>query len=668
MTGKWIAAAALLALLSASGSQRAIAQAQAPAAAPAAAQDAAAMFGAREDVQQISLSPGGTKIAFVAPGPGPATILYVSDAADGSAPKVALSADGNPNRIRACYWVSDKRLVCYLHMVFRQAGQLLEASRIVAVDADGGNLKLLSNRTRADDAYVSLRGGQVIDWLPDESGAVLMNRDYVPQEASGTHMTDTRQGFGVDRIDTTSLAFKTFEQPRRDAVEFISDGRGKVRIMGTRQQSADGYDRGDIAYFYRTKDSGSWKPLGTLANGQYFDPFAVDPDLDLAYGFAKKDGRQALYSVALDGSKRETLILERPDVDVGGLIYMGRRHRVIGATYVTDKRHAVYFDAELKALAAQLSKALPGSPLMNFMGASDDEKRLLIWAGSDSDPGTYYLLDRATKKLQLLMLARPELEGVKLASVRPVTYRSADGTMIPAYLTLPPGKAEKGLPAIVMPHGGPSSRDEWGFDWLAQFYANRGYAVLQPNFRGSAGYGSQWFQTNGFKSWRVAIGDVNDAGRWLVSEGIADPAKLAVVGWSYGGYAALQSAVVDPGLYKAIVAVAPVTDLGEARNEWAGFTNADNVRDFFGNGPHIEQGSPARHAEAFKAPVLLFHGTLDRNVAIRESRLMADKLKDAGKSVALVEFDKLDHQLDDSEARAQMLRRSDEFLRKALGL
>jgi dipeptidyl aminopeptidase/acylaminoacyl peptidase len=350
------------------------------------------------------------------------------------------------------------------------------------------------------------------------------------------------------------------------------------------------------------------------------------------------------------------------------VIRLGRRGRVIGATYTTEKRQAVYFDPELKALAAQLSRALPNAPLMNFMGASDDEKKLLIWAGSDSDPGTYYLLDRATKKMTPLMLVRPELEGVKLASVRPVSYRAADGTMIPAYLTLPPGKGEKGLPAIVMPHGGPSARDEWGFDWLAQYYANRGYAVLQPNFRGSAGYGSQWFQTNGFQSWRTAIGDVNDAGRWLVSQGIADPGKLAIVGWSYGGYAALQSAVVDPSLYKAIVAVAPVTDLGEARVEWAGFTNSENVRDFFGTGPHLEQGSPARHADQFKAPVLMFHGTLDRNVAVQESRLMRDRLKGAGKQVELVEFDKLDHQLDDSNARAQLLRRSDEFLRAALHL
>ena len=224
----------------------------------------------------------------------------------------------------------------------------------------------------------------------------------------------------------------------------------------------------------------------------------------------------------------------------------------------------------------------------------------------------------------------------------------------------------KGLPAIVMPHGGPGSRDEWGFDWLSQYFAAKGYAVLQPNFRGSTGYGSAWFQKNGFQSWRTAIGDVNDAGRWLVSEGIASPAKLAIVGWSYGGYAALQSAVLDPDLFKAIVAIAPVTDLETLRGESVNFTNHAMVDTFIGHGPHVREGSPARNADRIKAPVLMFHADRDTNVDIAESRLMASKLKSAGKPVELVEFHALDHQIEDDAARATMLDKADGFLRASL--
>jgi dipeptidyl aminopeptidase/acylaminoacyl peptidase len=156
-----------------------------------------------------------------------------------------------------------------------------------------------------------------------------------------------------------------------------------------------------------------------------------------------------------------------------------------------------------------------------------DERKLLVFAGGDTDPGVYYLFDRDKHDLHILSPARPQLEGRALATMKAIRYKTADGTEIPAFLTLPPGKeSAKGLPAIVMPHGGPASRDEWGFDWLPQYFAARAYAVLQPNFRGSSGYGDAWFQQNGFKSWRVAIGDVVDAGRWLVTQGIADPKKL----------------------------------------------------------------------------------------------------------------------------------------------
>ena len=209
---------------------------------------------------------------------------------------------------------------------------------------------------------------------------------------------------------------------------------------------------------------------------------------------------------------------------------------------------------------------------------------------------------------------------------------------------------------------------KWGFDWLSQYFANRGYAVLQPNFRGSTGYGDSWFQKNGFQSWRIAIGDVNDAGRYLLTSGIASPGKLGIFGWSYGGYAALQSSVLDPNLFKAIVAVAPVTDLATLRDEAARYSNALIVDRFIGHGPEVERGSPAQNVASIKAPVLLFHGDIDTNVGVGESRMMASRLRAAGKSVEYVEFKGLDHQLDDSAVRAEMLGKSDAFFRKAMGL
>ena len=191
--------------------------------------------------------------------------------------------------------------------------------------------------------------------------------------------------------------------------------------------------------------------------------------------------------------------------------------------------------------------------------------------------------------------------------------------------------------------------------------------MLQPNFRGSAGYGDAWFQRNGFQSWKVAIGDVVDAGRWLVKEGIADPGKLAIVGWSYGGYAALQSNVVAPDLFKAAVAIAPVTDLEQLLRDELDYSSGRLVQDFIGSGPHLREGSPAQNAAAIKAPVMLFHGTLDRNVLVNQSKRMSDRLRSAGRDPQLVIYDGLDHQLEDDTARADMLRRSDQFIRAAFG-
>jgi len=634
--------------------------------------DMAARFGAREDVADLSLSPDGTKVAFIAPGPGQGSALYAMGLEEGAKAQLILRTNGKPERLSGCHWVSVQRLACTIYGVVDGAGDLLPFSRMIAVDATGGNLKMLSKRENGYSRGLQLGGGDVVDWLPDEDGTVLMSRVYLPDDHLGSHMGSTAEGLGIDRIDTRTLASSRIEAPDRDAVEYISDGRGTVRIKGRRGPSgATGLDTGIINYLYRLPGSRAWQKLGdyNAVTQEGFNPYAVDHDRNLAFGFKKKDGRLAFYSVALDGSLREELIFARPDVDVDGLIRIGRRNRVVGISYATDARLPVYFDPEIQKLSASLGKALPDQPTIRVVDASVDEGKLLVFANSDVDPGVYYVLDRKTKQMRPFMGVRDAIADVKLGRVKAVTYPAADGTMVPGYLTLPVGKeTAKGLPAIVLPHGGPGARDEWGFDWLSQFYAARGFAVLQPNFRGSRGYGDAWFQDNGFRSWRIAVGDVMDAGRWLVAQGIADPAKLGIVGWSYGGYAALQSAVVDPDLFKAVVAIAPVTDLASLKEESRGWTNFRIVNDFVGTGPHVREGSPAQNAARIKAPVILFHGALDRNVRIAESRLMASRLKDAGAKVELVTWDGLDHYLDDSAARSEMLRKSDAFLRTAMGM
>ncbi|MDQ4086593.1 MAG: S9 family peptidase [Pseudomonadota bacterium] len=627
--------------------------------------DPATLFGARARIEQIDLSPDARRLVYLTPGPGASTMVVMQELGATEA-RVILRTDGDPERLNWCNFVSNDRVVCSVSFLQRRGNFLIPFHRLLSVDSTGGDAKLLGERESFFDAYIRQFDGTIIDWRPGQDGTVLMSRSYVPEAGRiGTRMVRTTEGLGVDRVDVRTLRSQSVVRANPNAIQFMSDGRGNVRIMATRpMRGSTGQIASRIDYFYRTGADGDWREFShydTLTDeGMY--PVAVDPVLNAAYALKKLNGRFALYRVALDGSMNTELAYANEQVDVDNVVMSGRGGQVIGVTFADERRRIVYFDRTYATLAQSLSRAVPNLPLIDFVESSDDGNRLLIHAGSDSDPGRYFLFDRAARNLIEIALVRPELEHVRLASVRPVTYPASDGTSIPAYLTLPPGSDGRNLPAIVLPHGGPSARDEWTFDWLAQYFAHLGYAVLQPNYRGSAGYGEQWLQQNGFRSWRTSIGDITAGARWLVQQGIADQRRLAIVGWSYGGYAALQSGVTEPDLFRAIVAIAPVTDLHQMKEDARVFTSARNVAEEIGDGPHVAEGSPLRRVSQIAAPVLLFHGDRDLNVLVGHSRRMNEALRDAGKRSELVVFPGLEHDLADGEARRQMLDRIRTFL------
>lgn len=625
---------------------------------------AAASFGARERILDASLSPDGTAIAFISPTSGQGSAVYTIPIGSQAQPKRVLAASGNPERLEWCRWASTSRLVCLIYYVQDADIDIKTSTRLVSVDIVKSDVKLLTRREGENAWAYSFYGGDIVDWLPDENGPVLMQQWHVPEGKVGSLIEKRDEGLAVDRVDTATAATRQILKPWKEADEYITDGRGNVRIVGTAKLDVDGYRDRNIRYQYRDPAGRDWKDLSVYDSitKDGFRPVAVDPATNMAFGFRKLDGRIAVYKRSLDGAGREELVFAHPQVDVDGLIRIGKSRRVVGISYATDHRTGVYFDQDLDAIRTKLGKALGANLAMEFVDSSIDEQKLLIFAGSDTNPGRYYLFDRTTRKLGELFSVRPELDQVKLAEVRPIRIKASDGAEIPGYLTLPAGSDGKNLPAIVLPHGGPGARDEWGFDWLPQFLANQGYAVLQPNFRGSTGYGDDWLKINGFQSWKTSISDVTDSGRWLVQQGIANPGKLAILGWSYGGYAALQAGVVAPELFKAIVAIAPVTDFDMLKMQERNTSSKFLFREYIGSGSHIVEGSPAQNAARIAAPVLLFHGTLDRNVKYRQSAFMEDKLKSAGKQVELVPFKNLDHYLESPEARTQMLTKIGRFL------
>lgn len=627
---------------------------------------AARLFGTRESVDSLAISPSGNRLVLLAAGPGRSSIVRVVELPSMQTKTIMTSA-GDPEAFRWCDFASDTQIIC------RHAGNgligadVVSYARLITFNTDGQDVKELGQRRSVYDAWIRQYDGAILDWLPGQNGAVMMERTYMPEAYKmNTRLVRTEEGLGVDRIELPSMKSSTVEPPRRGASSFMSDGRGNVRLMATYETAAAGAKlSGKFKYHFRAPGSKDWLELGEYDSVEEkgLEPLAVDADTNSAYVLKQLDKRDALYRVKLDAGISETLVAKDADVDIDDVVRFGHGQRVIGYTFATDRRHTVYFDPEFKKLSDSLGKALPKQPLVYFAGSSADGNKLLLFAGGDTVPGAYYLFDRKARNLNELQLSRPELEGKPLASVRSISYSAADGVQVPAYLTLPPGKEAKGLPAVVLPHGGPSARDEWGFDWLAQFLAARGYAVIQPNYRGSAGYGEDWQSENGFRNWKIAIADINASARYLASAGIADANRIAIVGWSYGGYAALQSVVVDPGLYKASVAIAPVTDLTLLKQDSHNFADSKIVREYVGSGENVTAGSPLRNAAKIRVPVLLVHGDLDANVSIGHSEKMANALPQA----EFVRFKGLDHYLNDSSARIEMLTKMGAMLDRTIG-
>lgn len=630
---------------------------------------AAQMFGARPSAFAADLSPSGSKLVFLIALDGARTGARVLDLKTREVTNVVASS-GKPETLEWCEFATEAWLICRYGGNAPYDDMIIPFSRMVAINVVTKEMKKLSSREDPGQSNLRQNDGAILDWLPDDpNGAILMARTYIGNTVGGRERRDSMPGLAVERIDLTTMKHQRIEPARNDARYYLADGTGRVRVVAIDDYHVGDTLTGKISFRYRPRSGEAWRDLGSYDSksndGMY--PIAVDGTSDSLFYLQKLDGRDALYRMPLDGSSAKTLVAKNDKVDISGVVRVARGKPVIGYHYTDERQRIEYTDPQFRKLAASLARAIPDVPLINFTGASRDGSKLLVHAASDTDPGGYYVLDVATKKMAFELDDRIELGGIKLAPVKPVIIPVAGGKTIPGYVTMSGDGPATGRPAVVLPHGGPSSRDEWGFDWIAQFLAARGYVVIQPNYRGSGGYGDEFLGDNAFRDWRTAISDISSSVDYLVAQKLADPAKVAIVGWSYGGYAALQSAVIAPDRYKAVVAIAPVTDLSALRRDAVGFTDENLTKEFVGKGPHLREGSPRHHAAAIKAPVLLVHGDLDSNVRIAHSQRMNAALRGAGGQVEFLRYKELDHQLDDSVARIEMLTRIGALLDRTIG-
>lgn len=380
------------------------------------------------------------------------------------------------------------------------------------------------------------------------------------------------------------------------------------------------------------------------------------------------ENRTSLYEVSLADGKRKKLGFG--DLGDGWPVYNPWNGALIGFSFVKGAGYEyVFTDPTVDGIWAAVRAGFKDKQV-ELLSWTPDFKKVLVKTQGDRDPGTLMMVDATTRTAARLGSDYPDVPATAVAEQRWVTYKAADGLDIPAYLTLPPGREAKNLPLIVLPHGGPHARDEPGFDWWAQALASRGYAVLQPQFRGSDGFGAA-FMAAGFGEYgRKMQTDLSDGVRWLAKEEIADPDRVCIAGASYGGYAALAGATLDRGVYRCASSVAGVADVDwkmDNMKHRAG--RRDTVGDRFWTrymGPREtwSQINPIQHVDKADAPIQLIHGRDDTVVPIQHSWRFRDAMKRVGKSVEFVELPGEDHWLSGGDTRLAMLQAQIAFLEK----
>ncbi len=346
-------------------------------------------------------------------------------------------------------------------------------------------------------------------------------------------------------------------------------------------------------------------------------------------------GSPSLKKVDLETHEIVETVFSQPGADVNGIVRDSVSRRPIGVSYTEHERRYFFWDAEFAMLQRSVDRTLKGT-VNTITSMTQDKTKLIVSVESDRDPGTFYLWDRAAKQLQFFSEVMPGLLPDLLSPMEPLSYEARDGLTIPAYLTLPLSEEKTNLPLVVMPHGGPHARTVRGFWFLRHFLASRGYAVFEPNFRGSTGYGAR-FQSAGRQEWGGKMqDDVTDGVQWLVDQGIADPENICIVGWSYGGYAAAMGAVKTPDLYQCAASINGVTDLPDLISFDRKFVGGSEWTKSMGmDGESAKAVSPYHQAEKIKIPLLLIHAEDDARVPVRESRRLAKRLKKLKQDVTL---------------------------------
>ncbi len=633
-------------------------------------------FGMLPFLNQPQLSPDGKHFAGIQDLDGkPAAVIYTVNSPD--PPQVFASDNWLVSYVT---WVKNDRLV-----MFTKTGhevplggdpELYTWYRALSLQVGGSDWTQLFGRTN-DSVGLNSSTAVIVDKDIADPDVVLMPLWTRPKDAridndSGGGIMGGFRDFRLSlyKVDVHTGRATVLQDGSKMGAYWFTDGEGQVvgRVDQTHTPLVDHLMLYDGDSWRKARDFDAREDRGANVYGLTFD------GTSLAIGAVDAAGRDTL--VRLDRATAATgaTLFADPIYDVYAALSDDWTGRINGAVVLRDKPEYVYFDPARQALQLGIEKVFPGMEA-HAVSVTLSGDKAIVAVEAPTQPRTYYFLDRDSHAATRIVSDYPNLSAADLGEMKPYPYKARDGLDIPAYLTLPPGKAGKNLPLVVMPHGGPDGRDAIGFDWWAQFLANRGYAVFQPNYRGSKGYGAA-FNHAGFHQWGLKMqDDISDGVKKLIADGIADGKRVCIVGASYGGYAALAGATFSPDLYACAVSVAGVSNLGDmmAMERRRSGDNSQTVS-FWNSriggeedGARLDATSPALHADQVRAPVLLMHGKLDTTVPYLQSEMERDALTRAGKKVEFVTFDGDDHYFSLASTRIQMLTALEKFLKENIG-
>lgn len=584
----------------------------------------------------FTISPDGTHLAFMMPWNNRLNV-HIQKIGSSDITRITSATERD---IAGYFWANNNRIV----YIKDKGGD--ENFHLYGVNIDGTNDKDL---TPFDGVRV-----EVIDELED-----------FPEEMIISMNKNNPEVFDVYRINISIGEMKQIARNPGNITFWMTDHAGKLRVAMT----TDGVNS---SLLYRETEESDFTEIVKTNFKETLAPLMFTFDNKNLYT-ASNIGRDKIAIFEFDPrlKKEVKLIFEHNEVDVENLLSSKKRKVITGATYTRAKREYTFWDDATKNDFTELQKQLPGYEIA-VTGSNKDENKLLVRTYSDKTRGAYYYYESDTKKLLKLTDISPWLNENEMADMKPITYTSRDGLTINGYLTLPKGVEAKNLPVVINPHGGPWARDIWGFNPEVQFLANRGYAVLQMNFRGSTGYGKDFWQKS-FKQWgRTMQDDITDGVQWLIKEGIADPKRIGIYGGSYGGYATLAGMTFTPDLYACGVDYVGVSNLFTFMKSippyWKPYL--DMIYEMVGHPEkdkeYLQSASPVFHVDKIKSPLFIAQGANDPRVVKSESDQMVEALKKRGIDVPYMVKDNEGHGFRNEENRFDFYNAMEEFFGKYL--